>query len=716
MNRKEFLGAITPLAIMVGKQYGIDPRVIIAQGALESGWGASAPGNNYFGVKSHGKSGGQTVATHEMIDGKMVGISDNFRKYDGMLGSMVDYADFLKNNPRYADVFNQGDYQGQINAIANAGYATDDKYASKLTSIANNLDLGANGGNEALAAIGNAAPGAAGGTPNAFGYANGGQLSGSIIPAPRPSPTSSAGIMAALNQTNPPGSPFASTQNSGALAGMGSDLGLASNPVNINAVPMPRPRPNLGSQLQKLPNQAADLSLAASPVNVSGFGSGATIDPSAGLSMAPDVGAFQMPSNFTGGANVPPMPRPRPNIPTTSLDNNFPGMVSPGNIDLDKRKVFNGPSGDYRTENSISIGTDQGEVLIPTVINGHQLSEQGAIAHYNSTGENLGVFKTPDAADAYAQKLHERQAQVYAPQNSSIIPPPPRPRPIGAPNGIPQPAGLLQQQVARENAGQSPGQLGQAPQPAMPSAGLGMQRQGYPGAPQLGVGSSVADMYKGILPQQPQGDNPSGYPMGGGSQPGLIPNMGANGQVASISPGSSVGDMYKGILPLAGQQQMTPQPQSNFMGQVLSGQVPPITPQQPPAVAQAPVYSPTTFDAGDPMRGAVSGQTMPRPRPDNASQGIIPQVFKSAGRLYVANPNGGYTQVGKDPQGGLTQPFNNSSSIAHTLSGGGIRDGIASIFNGGRKDPSPGGGSKPSSGSGNGSTKRKYNPNTNRWE
>ena len=91
------------------------------------------------------------------------------------------------------------------------------------------------------------------------------------------------------------------------------------------------------------------------------------------------------------------------------------GLVTPGNLDLNARKVFNGPSGDYRTENSMSIGTEQGETLIPTVVNGRQLTEQEAIDHYMQTGENLGMFRTPEDSDRYAQALHERQAVRYAP-------------------------------------------------------------------------------------------------------------------------------------------------------------------------------------------------------------------------------------------------------------------------------------------------------------
>lgn len=64
----------------------------------------------------------------------------------------------------------------------------------------------------------------------------------------------------------------------------------------------------------------------------------------------------------------------------------------------------------------MSFGTPQGEVLIPTVVNGRVVSDQEAIAHYRQTGEHLGIFRTPEEATAYAQSLHEDQAREYLPR------------------------------------------------------------------------------------------------------------------------------------------------------------------------------------------------------------------------------------------------------------------------------------------------------------
>jgi len=96
-------------------------------------------------------------------------------------------------------------------------------------------------------------------------------------------------------------------------------------------------------------------------------------------------------------------------------------------LDLNDRRVYRGGEDDYRTENSISIGTDLGEVLIPTVVNGQQLTEDEAIRHYEQTGEHLGVFSSPGAADHYADALHLRQEKHYAPRNKMANPLPSNP-------------------------------------------------------------------------------------------------------------------------------------------------------------------------------------------------------------------------------------------------------------------------------------------------
>lgn len=91
------------------------------------------------------------------------------------------------------------------------------------------------------------------------------------------------------------------------------------------------------------------------------------------------------------------------------------GLLTAGNIDVMHRPVVQNPDGTVSTVRSMSIGTDKGEVLIPTVSDdGKVLAPQAAIDLYRQTGRNLGVFDSPASATTYAQSLHQQQADLLA--------------------------------------------------------------------------------------------------------------------------------------------------------------------------------------------------------------------------------------------------------------------------------------------------------------
>ena len=131
-----FLKRIAPKASEVAAALGIDPRIVVAQAALETGWGKSVKGNNLFGIESHGTGKGLMVTTHEVVDGDRVKLKDSFKAYDSYDESISDYGEFLRENKRYQPMLEADTLDEQITALGKSGYATDPEYASKIADIA----------------------------------------------------------------------------------------------------------------------------------------------------------------------------------------------------------------------------------------------------------------------------------------------------------------------------------------------------------------------------------------------------------------------------------------------------------------------------------------------------------------------------------------------------------------------------------------------------
>src|SRR5437764_7495802 len=94
------------------------------------------------------------------------------------------------------------------------------------------------------------------------------------------------------------------------------------------------------------------------------------------------------------------------------------GLLEQGNINLNDRPVVKNTDGSISTVRSMSFNEDGREILIPTVAadGSRTLSEREAIEQYRKSGQFLGKFDTPDNATAYGEKLHNSQAQQYAPK------------------------------------------------------------------------------------------------------------------------------------------------------------------------------------------------------------------------------------------------------------------------------------------------------------
>jgi len=141
----EFLRAVGPLAGSAAEQLGLEPEVIVAQAALESGWGrhtiTKADGTNsynYFGIKASPEWDGDVarVRTHEFINGRALRVSADFRAYPDAAAAFDDYVDFLNSHPRYARALEHGgDPEAFASGLAAAGYATDPRYADKILAV-----------------------------------------------------------------------------------------------------------------------------------------------------------------------------------------------------------------------------------------------------------------------------------------------------------------------------------------------------------------------------------------------------------------------------------------------------------------------------------------------------------------------------------------------------------------------------------------------------
>ena len=145
-TREEFVRGLWPHAERAAQKLGVDPRVLIAQAALETGWGQHVmprgdgrSSHNLFGIKADGRWSGEQVSarTMEFRDGFLQREQAAFRAYASPAQSMADYAEFIRGNPRYGSALGSADPGGYANELQRAGYATDPDYAKKIMSIFN---------------------------------------------------------------------------------------------------------------------------------------------------------------------------------------------------------------------------------------------------------------------------------------------------------------------------------------------------------------------------------------------------------------------------------------------------------------------------------------------------------------------------------------------------------------------------------------------------
>lgn len=145
----DFVATMLPLAKEAAARIGVDPTVLVAQAALETGWGKSimrqqdgSNSHNLFGIKAQGEWQGPEARaiTSEFRDGQMVKETASFRSYPSYSDSFHDLVTVLQNNNRYQGVLKSADNPEQfVKELQKAGYATDPDYASKISQIAKQM-------------------------------------------------------------------------------------------------------------------------------------------------------------------------------------------------------------------------------------------------------------------------------------------------------------------------------------------------------------------------------------------------------------------------------------------------------------------------------------------------------------------------------------------------------------------------------------------------
>lgn len=141
----EFVENLWPYAQQAAQKLGVSPKAILAQAALETGWGKypiakedGAASFNLFGIKADNRWQGDraVVNTLEFRDGVAKREKAAFRAYDSFSQSFDDYANFLTSSERYKDALQAGDDASMFAAsLQKGGYATDPKYAEKIENI-----------------------------------------------------------------------------------------------------------------------------------------------------------------------------------------------------------------------------------------------------------------------------------------------------------------------------------------------------------------------------------------------------------------------------------------------------------------------------------------------------------------------------------------------------------------------------------------------------
>lgn len=145
-----FVKSIWPLAKQAAATIGLDPKLLVAQAALETGWGkfvakgaSGESSNNLFNIKANASTKDVVeVQTTEYIANTPIKVNAAFRKYDSAAHSFGDYVSLIKDSERYQDaVAHAGNPERYVRELHKAGYATDPQYGDKILKIYHGNEL-----------------------------------------------------------------------------------------------------------------------------------------------------------------------------------------------------------------------------------------------------------------------------------------------------------------------------------------------------------------------------------------------------------------------------------------------------------------------------------------------------------------------------------------------------------------------------------------------
>lgn len=141
---EDFIRMLLPKVEKAGSELGVDPEIIVAQAALETGWGSRVvadengkSSNNLFNIKTGSQWRGESVPvkTLEYRDGIFKPEVDEFRRYESMDESIRDYVNLIKRGEHYQEALQAESGSEYLEKLQQAGYATDPAYADKILSV-----------------------------------------------------------------------------------------------------------------------------------------------------------------------------------------------------------------------------------------------------------------------------------------------------------------------------------------------------------------------------------------------------------------------------------------------------------------------------------------------------------------------------------------------------------------------------------------------------